>query len=122
MYPSVLCRKGGGYPSGSRGFPGTGRSAKTDQPQLGVCQQGIRYVCPQRIDISSGEDVTLFFRTTAPGRETTMSALDGEDILTKKKLGATTPGAMEKLVIPAEKLASLANAVRVTATHKEVLA
>lgn len=84
--------------------------------------EGIRYVCPQRIDISSGEDVTLFFRTTAPGRETTLNALNGEEILTKKKLSATTPGAMEKLVIPAEKLASLANAVRVTAEHKEVLA
>jgi len=84
--------------------------------------EGIRYVCPQRIDISSDEDVTLFFRTTAPGRDTTMTALDGEAVLAKRKLGATTPGAMEKLVIPAEKLAELGATVRVTAEHKEVLA
>lgn len=83
--------------------------------------EGVRYVCPQRIDISSGEDVTLFFRTTAPGRESTLVASDGDSELAKKKLGATTPGAMEKLVIPGDKLSSL-TCVRVSATHKEVLA
>ena len=31
--------------------------------------RGIRYVCPQRINTAAGEDVTLFFRTTAPGRQ-----------------------------------------------------
>jgi hypothetical protein len=83
--------------------------------------EGVRYVCPQRIDVSSGEDVTLFFRTTAPGRESTLTASDGEKELAKKKLSATTPGAMEKLVIPGDKLAALCG-VRVSATHKEVLA
>lgn len=84
--------------------------------------EGVRYVCPQRIDTSSGEDVTLFFRTAAPGRETTLTALDGECELARKKLGATTPGAMEKLVISGDKLASLGNTIRVSATHKEALA
>ena len=83
---------------------------------------GIRYVCPQTLDKSSDEDVDLFFRTIVPARETTLTATCGGVVLARKKLAATTPGAMEKLTIPKDKLADLSGEVVVSATHKEVLA
>ena len=83
---------------------------------------GIRYVCPQSIDTSADADVDLFFRTIVPGRDTTLVAKCGDEVLARKKLTASTPGAMEKLTIPADKLATLEGAVVITAEHKEVLA
>ena len=83
---------------------------------------GIRYVCPQSIDTSADADVDLFFRTIVPGRDTTLVAKCGDEVLARKKLTASTPGAMEKLTIPADKLSALDSAVVVTAEHKEVLA
>ena len=82
---------------------------------------GIRYVCPQSIDTSAEADVDLFFRTIVPGRDTTLVAKCGDEVLARKKLTASTPGAMEKLTIPADKLATLEGAVVITAEHKEVL-
>ncbi|MBO5702137.1 MAG: FAD-dependent oxidoreductase [Clostridia bacterium] len=84
--------------------------------------EGIRYVCPQSIDASADEDVNLFFRTIVPGRDTTLIATAGGEVLARKKLTATTPGAMEKLTISKDKLATLGGAVTVSATHGEVLA
>ncbi len=84
--------------------------------------EGIRYVCPQSVDKSADADVDLFFRTVVPARETTLVATCGGEVLTKKKLAATTPGAMEKLTIPQDKIAGLSDAIVVSAEHKEVLA
>ncbi|MBR6577500.1 MAG: FAD-dependent oxidoreductase [Clostridia bacterium] len=84
--------------------------------------EGIRYVCPQTIDKSADSDVDLFFRTIVPARETTLVATCGGEVLERKKLAATTPGAMEKLTIPQDKLAGLEGEVVVSASHKEVLA
>jgi pyruvate/2-oxoglutarate dehydrogenase complex dihydrolipoamide dehydrogenase (E3) component len=84
--------------------------------------EGIRYVCPQSIDSAADEDVNLFFRTIVPGRDTTLIATAGGEILARKKLTASTPGAMEKLTISKDKLATLGGAVTVSATHGEVLA
>ena len=83
---------------------------------------GIRYVCPQNIDTAADADVDLFFRTVVPGRDTTLVATSGGEVLARKKLTASTPGAMEKLTIPQDKVASLRGEIIVSATHKEVLA
>ena len=84
--------------------------------------EGIRYVCPQTVDKSADADVDLFFRTIVPARETTLVAASGGEVLARKKLAATTPGAMEKLTIPQDKIAGLCGEIVVTAEHKEVLA
>ena len=84
--------------------------------------EGIRYVCPQTIDKSADSDVDLFFRTIVPARETTLVATCGGEVLARKKLAATTPGAMERLTVPKEKLAGLEGDIIVSASHKEVLA
>ena len=83
---------------------------------------GIRYVCPQSVDKSADADVDLFFRTIVPARETTLVATCGGEILARKKLAATTPGAMEKLTIPQDKIVGLCGEIVVSAEHKEVLA
>ncbi len=83
---------------------------------------GIRYVCPQSVDKSADADVDLFFRTIVPARETTLVATCNGEVLARKKLAATTPGAMEKLTIPQKKIAGLGGEIVVSATHKEVLA
>ena len=83
---------------------------------------GVRYVCPQRIALDGAEEVTLFFRTLAPGRGTELVARCGDEILARRKVSRTSPGTMEHLVIPAEKLRTLGGEVTVTAEHEEVLA
>jgi hypothetical protein len=74
------------------------------------------------VDKSADADVDLFFRTLLPARETTLVASCNGEVLARKKLAATTPGAMEKLTIPQDKIAGLDGEIVVTATHKEVLA
>ena len=83
---------------------------------------GVRYVCPQKIVPGTDEDVILYFRTLSPGRETVLEASDESGILTKKQLGCSSPGTIEKLIIPADKVKTLSGTVTVTAQHKEVLA
>ena len=59
---------------------------------------GIRYVVPQRIALS-GEDaeLTLYFRVTAPGGASELSAAQSGKILTSRKVRRVSPGEMEHL-------------------------
>ena len=83
--------------------------------------EGIRYVCPQRVDTAGGKDVTLYFRTLAPGRGTKLSVkVNGEELAAKKVI-CTSPGTMENLVIPKEKLAGINGDIVVTAVHDEAM-
>jgi len=83
---------------------------------------GVRYVCPQKIVPTDEEDVTLFFRTVVPGRKTKLTVKDENGIIAERMVLATSPGTMESLVIPANKVSALSGAVTVTAEHQEVLA
>lgn len=86
--------------------------------------EGVRYVCPQNIVIGENEDVTLYFRTTTPGRNSTMQALADENgqNLAKKKSICTSPGTMEELTIKGEQLKTLKGSITVSAVHEEELA
>lgn len=81
---------------------------------------GVRYVCPQKISTVGNEDVTLYFRTIFPGRDTKMLACDGSGEIVTRKATCTTPGTMESLTIKAEKLRELTGNVYVSAEHGEV--
>lgn len=83
---------------------------------------GVRYVCPQQIDTSGGEDVTLYFRTALPGRGTTMQASAGGEILASRKSLCTSPGTMEELTLTAAQVQALSDKVTVSAAHEEVMA
>ena len=65
-------------------------------------------------------DVDLYFRTAAPGRNTTLTISDDTGVLVTKKLSRTTPGTIEKLTLPGEKAKAVSGKLIVRAEHKEV--
>lgn len=66
--------------------------------------EGIRYVCPQRLQISEGE-ATLYFRVLMPvDHSVTLIAKDGECVLCKRKVARVTPGEMEYLTVKTAEL------------------
>lgn len=80
--------------------------------------EGVRYVCPQKV-APAEMDVDLYFRTAAPGRNTTLTVSDDNGVLVTKRLLVTTPGTIEKMTIPADKAKSAVGKIVVTAVHKE---
>lgn len=92
------------------------------QPVEVQAGDGVRYVCPQKIVPVAGQDIILYFRTVVPGRKTCLQAEHGDQVLAKRQVTASSPGTMESIVIPADKVAGLTGAVTVTAKHEEVLA
>ena len=80
---------------------------------------GVRYVCPQKMAVSD-MDVDLYFRTTTPGRGTTLTISDDTGVLVTKKLVRTTPGTIEKLTLSGDKAKNVCGKLVVKAEHKEV--
>lgn len=80
---------------------------------------GVRYVCPQKM-ASTDTDVDLYFRTTTPGRGTTLTISDDTGVLVIKKLVRTTPGTIEKLTLSGDKAKNVCGKLVVKAEHKEV--
>lgn len=81
--------------------------------------EGVRYVCPQKMAVTDA-DVELFFRTAAPGRNTTLTISDDTGVLVRKKLVRTTPGTMEKLTLPGDQAGKVQGKLVVRAEHQEV--
>ena len=84
--------------------------------------KGIRYICPQKVVTDGSADVTLYFRTMVPGRQTVLRCMSGGKELAVRKCMRTSPGTMEELVIPKEAAASLGGPIEVSCEHGEVLA
>ena len=82
---------------------------------------GVRYVCPQKIITGGDEDVTLYFRTVIPGRNSVMEAEAEGQVLAKRKAICTSPGTMEQLTLTAEQIKDLTGNVTVKASHEEEL-
>ncbi len=80
--------------------------------------EGVRYVCPQKAS-PADMPIDLYFRTAAPGRNTTLTVSDDNGVLITKKLLVTTPGTIEKMTIPADKAKNISGKIVVTAVHKE---
>jgi NADH dehydrogenase FAD-containing subunit len=80
--------------------------------------EGVRYVCPQKMAATSA-DVDLYFRTAAPGRNTTLTISDDTGVLVTKKLTRTTPGTIEKLTLPGEQAKNVLGKLVVSAEHQE---
>ncbi len=79
---------------------------------------GVRYVCPQKM-VRTEDNVDLYFRTTAPGRNTTLTISDDNGVLVTKKLVRTTPGTIEKLTLTGDKAKNVCGKLVVSAEHKE---
>ncbi len=80
--------------------------------------EGVRYVCPQNAS-PADMPIDLYFRTSAPGRNTTLTVSDDNGVLVTKRLLVTTPGTIEKMTIPADKAKNISGKIVVTAVHKE---
>lgn len=65
---------------------------------------GIRYVLPQRVNLESDEDLSLFMRVTAPFGRVRFTVKSGDEVLATAVRLKATPGEMEKITIKAEKL------------------
>lgn len=75
-----------------------------------VCKPGpgIRYVVPQRIALSGDDaELTLYFRVTAPGKASELTAAQSGKSLNVRKVRRVSPGEMEHLNV---KNSALANA------------
>lgn len=83
-----------------------------------VAGEGVRYVCPQKMTCADA-NVDLYFRTAAPGRNTTLTISDDTGVLVSKRLACTTPGTIEKLTLPADKAKNVCGKLVVRAEHKE---
>ena len=80
--------------------------------------EDVRYVCPQKA-APADMPIDLYFRTAAPGRNTTLTVSDDNGVLVTKRLLVTTPGTIEKMTIPADKAKNISGKIVVTAVHKE---
>ena len=77
---------------------------------------GIRYVVPQRIALSGAdEELTLYFRVTAPGAASTLAAEQSGKVLSSRKVRRVSPGEMEHLNLKSSALADADLSVALTA-------
>ena len=85
-----------------------------------IAGQGVRYVCPQRIALGGDEDVTLFFRVLAPDGKSIFSVeADGMELACRRVL-RVSPGEMESVTIPAERIKKLGGDVTVSVKREVV--
>ena len=76
--------------------------------------KGVRYVLPQTVHTDSGKDTALFLRVTEPFGKVRFTVTAGDEILATAQRLKAAPGEMEKLIIPAEKLARVKEEIVVT--------
>ncbi|MBP1581079.1 MAG: FAD-dependent oxidoreductase [Oscillospiraceae bacterium] len=75
--------------------------------------RGVRYVLPQRVHTDQGA-VSLFLRVTEPFGKVRFSVTSGDEVLSTALRLKAAPGEMEKLIIPAEKLAAIRDEIIVS--------
>ena len=76
--------------------------------------KGVRYVLPQTVHTDSGKDTALFLRVTEPFGKVRFTVTSGEEVLATAQRLKAAPGEMEKLIIPAEKLARVTEEIVVS--------
>lgn len=69
--------------------------------------KNVSYVCPQKIDKNSDENVKLFFRVTNNFKNCIITAKSGEKILVQKTKKIAVPGEMETLILVKNKLSEI---------------
>ncbi len=74
---------------------------------------GVSYTVPQRI-VPGDEDVDIYLRTRGVFKPATLTIQAGDKTLLQKKKSVMTPGEMEKVTLPAEKLQDIAGTITVS--------
>ncbi len=75
---------------------------------------GVRYVLPQSVHTEGGKDVSLFLRVVEPYGKVRFTVKSGETVLATAVRLKAAPGEMEKLNIPADKLAAVTGEITVS--------
>lgn len=71
-----------------------------------IAGYGIRYVLPQKINLSCNRDVSLYFRVTRPFNKVKLNVLSQNNVLSSTTKIKVAPGEMEKIIITKEKIVS----------------
>ncbi len=74
---------------------------------------GVSYTVPQRI-VPGDEDVDIYLRTRGVFKPATLTIQAGDKTLLQKKKSVMTPGEMEKVTLPAERLQDIAGTITVS--------
>ena len=85
--------------------------AKTIDTKAGF---GVRYVLPQKVSIDPAKDTSLFLRVSAPYGKVRFTVSSGDEVLATAVRLKAVPGEMEKINIPADKLAAATDTVTVS--------
>ena len=76
--------------------------------------KGVRYVLPQRVTVSSKEDISLFLRVTEPFGKVKYTVKSGDEVLATAVRLKAAPGEMEKITVKAEKLNNITEEITVS--------
>ena len=76
--------------------------------------KGVRYVLPQRVTVSSKEDISLFLRVTQPFGKVKYTVKSGDEVLATAVRLKAAPGEMEKITVKAEKLKNINEEITVS--------
>lgn len=74
---------------------------------------GVRYVLPQTVSTDSGKPVSLFLRVANPYGKVRFTVRSGDTVLATAVRLKAVPGEMEKLNVPADKLAAATEEITV---------
>ena len=85
--------------------------AKTLDTKAGF---GVRYVLPQKVSVDPAKDTSLFLRVSNPYGKVRFTVSSGDEVLATAVRLKAVPGEMEKINIPADKLAAAADTVTVS--------
>jgi len=73
----------------------------------------LNYVLPQKIDLTYGKDVKVFFRVSDTFRDCRIVARSGDVILAERKKKIAVPGEMETLLLTADKLSKASGDIEI---------
>ncbi len=90
---------------------GTMSGAKTLDTKAGF---GVRYVLPQKVSVDPAKDTSLFLRVSNPYGKVRFTVSSGDEVLATAVRLKAVPGEMEKINIPADKLAAATDTVTVS--------
>lgn len=79
-----------------------------------IAGYGIRYVLPQKINLSYNRDVSLYFRVTRPFNKVKLNVLSQNNVLSSTTKIKVAPGEMEKIIITKEKIVSNIGDIKVS--------
>jgi len=85
--------------------------AKTLDTKAGF---GVRYVLPQKVSVDPAKDTSLFLRVSNPYGKVRFTVSSGDEVLATAVRLKAVPGEMEKINIPADKLATAADTITVS--------